>query len=51
MTHALLESVEVSRAKSVRLGDDRDQVDSCAQSLHDFNVKWLERMASRTDEV
>lgn len=47
----MLELGQVSRAESVGLGNDGDQVDTRAQSLHDFNVKGLESVASGTDKV
>lgn len=50
-THSLLEFGQVSRAQSVSFGNDGDQVDTRAESLHDLNVERLQGMASRANEV
>jgi hypothetical protein len=50
-TNPLLEFGQISRAQSISLGDDRNQVDTSAQSLHDFDIQWLERVTSGADEV
>lgn len=42
---------QISRAESISLGDDRNQVDARAQALHDLDVEGLERVAGRADEV
>lgn len=47
----MLELGQVSRAESISLGDDGNQVDARAQALHDLNVKGLEGVAGRADEV
>jgi len=48
---SLLEPEKVLRRESVSFGDDWDEVDSSAKSLHDFDVEGLEGMACRADEV
>lgn len=51
VTYPLLEFGQISWAESVRLGNNRNEVDTAAKSLHDFDIEWLECMASRTNEV
>ena len=46
-THPLLEQREVVLGKSISLRDDGDQVDPCAQALHDLNVEGLESVVRR----
>lgn len=46
-----LELGEVDGAKSIRLGDNRDQVHSRAEPLHDLNVEGLQGVARGADEV
>lgn len=50
-TYSLLELGQISRAESVGLGNNGNQVDARAESLHDLNVERLEGVAGRTDEV
>lgn len=50
-TYAGLELEQVGRAQSIGLSNDGDQVDACAQLLHDLNVEGLQGVASRTDEI
>ena len=47
----MLELRQINRAEGVSLRDHRNQVDACAKTLHDFDVKRLERVTSRADEV
>jgi hypothetical protein len=47
----LLELGQVGGAQGVGLGNDRNEVDARAQSLHDFNVQRLEGVAGGADEV
>jgi hypothetical protein len=47
----LLELGQVSRAQSVSLGNNRDQVNTRAESLHDLDIKRLQSVASGADEV
>lgn len=47
----MLVAGQVSRAESIRLCNNRDQVDSRAQSLHDLNVQRLQGVSSGSDEV
>jgi hypothetical protein len=47
----LLELGQVSRAQGIGLGNDGNQVDTRAKSLHDLNVEGLESVASGTNEV
>jgi hypothetical protein len=51
VTHSLLEAGQVSRAKSICLRNNRDQINSRAQSLHDLNVQRLQGVSSWADEV
>lgn len=51
MTYALLELGQISRAESISLGDDGDQVDARAEALHDLDIKGLERVAGGADEI
>lgn len=46
-----LELGKIGRAHCVGLGDNGNQVDSRAQSLHDLNVEGLQGVASGSDEV
>ena len=50
-TYSLLEAGQVSWAQSIGLGDNRNQVDSGTQSLHDLDVKRLQGVSSWSDEV
>lgn len=50
-THSLLELGQINRAQGISLGNNRDQVDSGAESLHDFNVERLQGVPGGTDEV
>jgi hypothetical protein len=50
-TYSLLEAGQVSRAESICLRNNRDQVNSRAQSLHDLNIQRLQCVSSRADEV
>jgi len=43
--------VKVILGQGVGLGNDRNQVDTSTETLHDFNVKRLECVACGTDEV
>lgn len=49
--YSLLELGQISRAEGVSLGNDGDQVDARAESLHDLNVEGLEGVAGGADEV
>jgi hypothetical protein len=50
-TYPLLELEQVRGAEGVGLGNNGNQVDACAQLLHDFDVKRLQSVASGADEV
>lgn len=50
-TYSLLELGQISRAEGIGLGDDRNEVDARAKSLHNLNVKGLEGVSSRSNEV
>lgn len=50
-TYLGLELGEIDRAQGVSLGNNGDQVDSRAQSLHDFDIQRLQGVASGSDEV
>ena len=49
-TYPCLELVQVCGAQGIGLGDDGDEVDACAQLLHDFDVKGLQGVAGGADE-
>ena len=50
-TDPLLELGQISRAQGISLGNDWNEIDTSAQSLHNLNVQWLEGVSSRSDEV
>jgi hypothetical protein len=50
-TYLCLELRQVGGAKGISLGNDWDQVDSGAKSLHDLDVEGLEGVAGRADKV
>lgn len=50
-TYTLLEAGEICGAEGVCLGNNGDQVDSRAETLHDLNVQRLQGVASGSDEV
>lgn len=50
-SYPLLEASQISRAECVSLGNDGDQVNTSAQSLHNFDIKGLQSMTGRSDEV
>ena len=50
-TYPCLELVQVCGAQGIGLGDNRDEVDACAQLLHDFDVEGLQGVAGGADEV
>lgn len=50
-TYPLLEPRKVRGAQCVGLGHDGNQVDACAELLHNLNVERLQRVARRADEV
>ena len=50
-TYARLELVKVRRRKSICLCNNWDEVDTCAKTLHDFDVERLECVTGRTNEV
>lgn len=49
--HPSLECNQVRRAQRIGFGHDRNEVDSGAQPLHDFNIQRLQSMAGWSDEV
>jgi hypothetical protein len=49
--YPLLELKQVCRAQRVGLGHNGNQVDACAELLHNLNVQRLQRVASGPDEV
>ena len=49
--YALLELSQISRAQGIRLRDDRNQIDARAETFHNLNIKRLERVTSRANEV
>lgn len=46
-----LELSKISWAQSIGLGNDRNKVNSRAESLHNFNIQRLQSVASRADKV
>lgn len=50
-TYPHLEPGQIRGAQCVGLCDNGDQVDACAQLLHDLNVEGLERVARGADKV
>lgn len=51
ITYSCLEADEVLWGECISFCDDRDEIDTCAETLHDFDVKRLESMAGGSDEV
>ena len=49
--YPVLKLSKISRAKCVRLCNNRDEVDSRAQTLHDFDIQRLQCVSGRSDEV
>ena len=45
--YPVLEKREIVLGESIGLGDDWDQVDSCAEALHDLNVQRLKPKSHR----
>ena len=50
-TYTLLEGGNLVVGKSVGLGNDRDKVDLGVQAAHDLDIKRLERVTSRLNEI
>lgn len=48
---AVLEELSLLQGKTIRLGNDRHDVDRLAELLQHDNVDWLQRVAGRCDEV
>ena len=51
MTCSLLELGQIRGAEGIGLGNNGNQVDSGAEPLHHLNIKRLECVAGRADEV
>lgn len=51
ISNTMLESGEVGGRQGIGFRDDRNQIDTCAETLHDFDVERLQGMASGTDEI
>ena len=51
VTDSLLEHGNLLVSQSVSLGNDWDEIDFCMKTPHDFNVKRLQRVSSRLDEI
>lgn len=49
--YSLLETSQIGWAESVGLGNDRNQVHTGAQTLHDFDVEGFQGVTGRTDKV
>ena len=50
-TYPHLEPSKVRRAQCVGLGNNRNEVDACAELLHNLNVEGLQGVARGADEV
>lgn len=50
-TYPSLELGQIGRAQCVGLGDHGNEVDTCAELLHDLDVERLEGVAGGSDEV
>jgi hypothetical protein len=50
-THRLLELGQIRRGKRVSLRDNGDKVNASPETLHDLDVKGLEAVTGRADEV
>ena len=50
-TYSQFELLQVDGAQGISLGDDRDEVDTSTQALHDLDIKRLETVTGGTDEV
>ena len=46
-----LELRKIGRAQSIRLGNNRDEIDSGAEPLHNFDIQRLQSVAGGPDEV
>ena len=51
VTYSLLESAEILWTQRVGLGNNWDEVDTSAQSLHNFNIQRLQGVTGWTNEV
>ena len=47
----MLETGKVGRTQGISLRDNRNQIDSGAQTLHDFDIQRFQGMAGGSDEV
>lgn len=50
-TYPLLETGQVRRAQRISLGNDRNQIDTGCEALHHFDIKRLQSMSRRANEV
>ena len=50
-TYSLLEFGQINRAQGVSFGDDWDQIDTSAKSLHDLNIERLQCVSCWADKV
>lgn len=50
-SYPVLELGQVNGAEGISLGNNRNEVDTSAKTLHDLNVERLEGVAGGTDEV
>jgi hypothetical protein len=50
-TYSLLVTGKIGGAKGIGLGDDGDQVDAGAQTLHHFDIEGFQGVAGGADEV
>ena len=41
-THSLLEGISFINGQSVGLGDDRNNVDTVMETLHELHIKWTQ---------
>ena len=47
----MFELGKVKRTQCVRFRYDRNEIDTSAETLHDFDIEGLEGVASGTDEI
>lgn len=51
LLYAVLEQLSLLQGETIRLGNDRHNIDSLAQLLQDDNIDWLEGVTGGGDEV
>lgn len=51
ISNTILEEGKIGRREGIGLCDDWDQIDTCGETLHDFDIEWLQGVAGGTNEV